>query len=129
MIDTTTADAYLAPRYGEDWTGLDMPVKVALLLQAADYILASYTFNIDAPEEHDAFRAAKFYLAFQLSKTPLNVAHSDAIASKEERLEGVVTEKTSYAVTTSADPYPLVTKFLKPITVQTGGFMVVGLCK
>lgn len=129
MIDTTTADAYLAPRYGEEWTGLDMSVKVALLLQAADYILATYTFTIEAPEEHDAFRAAKFYLAFQLSKTGLQVAHEDAVSSKTERLEGVVTETTAYAVTTSADPYPLVTKFLKPITARTGGFMVVGLTK
>lgn len=129
MIDNTSADAFLAPRYGEDWTDLDADVKTACLLKAQDYISATYTFIVDAPEEEACFKAATFYLAHALSTNALTIASSDAVASHEERLEGVVTEKTSYIVDAKRDPYPLVTKLLSPITARTGGFQVVGLTK
>jgi len=128
MSDTTDADAYMAARNYTDWSDLELAEKVGFLTQAADYILASYTFIVDDPEARNEFRAAKFILAYQLSKSPLALQHSDAIQSKEERLEGLSTEKTTYVVT-SSDPYPLVTKFLRTITAQTGGFQVVGLTK
>lgn len=129
MSEIEEADAYLGARNYTDWTDLELEEKVGLLLQAADYITATYTFTVDEPETRQEFKAAKCYLALQISRSPLSLQHADPVSSREERLEGVVTEKTSYAVARNSDPYPLVTKLLRPITAQTGGFQIVEVTK
>lgn len=129
MTTPTEADEFLAPRYGEDWTGLDLDEKVRYLTQAGDYITATYIFTSVDYQARDEYRAARCYLAFQLSKSPMALAHANPLASSETRLEGVVTEKASYAVQADSDPYPLVTKFLAPITVRKGGFQSVQVTK
>lgn len=128
MTDITDANDFLAARNLTDWSDLDLAEKVGFLAQAGDYILANYNFIIEAPETHDHYKSAKFWLAYQLSKSPLQVAHSNAIKSTENTLEGLVTEKVSYDVTTS-DPYPLITQLLRPITAQVGGFQIVQVTK
>ena len=129
MANITEADAFLEARNKVSWAALDTEEKTGLLTEAEDYLLAAYTFTVAEPQTEIAFKAASYYLAYELSKTPLAVSRTNQVQSKEERLEGVVTNKVSYAVGSNNDPYPLITQLLKSITAQTGGFRVVTLAK
>lgn len=123
------ADAYHAARATASWTAADPAARTAALIRATDYIDATYTFTV-TPYLGTALDALLVKATIAMAANALGKDLAGEVTrdvlEREEELTGVVKERTKYDTTKIADPYPLITKILAPITGSTGGGISVG---
>ena len=117
------ADLYHGDRATPGWSTAEDANRDAALIRATDYIDAHYRFTeLDLPTRA---RATIALAALALNDTLAGRAERDVVET-EQKLEGVGSKRLKYADRAPADPYPVVTKILAPITVQASGGVTVG---
>lgn len=115
-ITVSEADAYHTLRGNEDWQyfGTDAE-KLAALYRASDFIRATYRL-IDGDDVAALVREATIRLAPEID-TLSEKTTANGIKTKKESLDGVLSEETTYFDTVSvADPFPLISALLAPVT-------------
>lgn len=106
------ANTYHAARQNTAWAGLADPLKAALLVDAEDYILATYPVRTDLPpDEMEKFDSLICRLAGVFLTTPPEVATGDKIKKESKELAGMKKETEFEA--RSSDPYPYITVMVR----------------
>ncbi|WP_188063743.1 hypothetical protein [Sphingobium sp. KCTC 72723] len=115
-ITVSEADAYHTLRGNEDWQyfGTDAE-KLAALYRASDFIRATYRLII-TDDTADLVREATIRLAPEIDSLAEKNSAS-GIKTYKESLDGVLSEETTYFDNVAAaDPFPLITALLAPVT-------------
>lgn len=106
------ANNYHAMRQNAAWAGLADPLKAALLVDAEDYILATYPVRTDlTADEKTRFDSLVCRLAGVFLTTPPEVAAGDKIKKESKELAGMKKETEFEA--RSSDPYPYITVMVR----------------
>lgn len=129
--DTATADAYFEARNIAAWTDASDAQKSAALIRATDYIDATYIFRsvkltdeqpLENPRYGDTdINPAVIKATLELALIALS---ADLFANEREVIEeetsvGSISTSVTYA-SSNADPFPMVTKLLAPISARRG---------
>lgn len=128
-ISVSEADAYHTLRGNEDWQyfGTDAE-KLAALYRASDFIRATYRI-IDSETAVELVREATIRLAPEID-TLVTRSESSNIKTYKESLDGVLSEETTYFDTVAtADPFPLITALLLPVTKSVSSGKGIGVIK
>lgn len=106
------ANTYHAARRNLAWASLDPVLAVALLIDAEDYIRATYPVRTDlTDDEQRMFDSLVCRLADVFRTTPPEVATGDKIKKESKELAGMKKETEFEA--RSSDPYPYITVMVR----------------
>lgn len=117
-MDIQTANAFHAARGNEAWDG-SAEEKSAAILRAQDYIEAFYVLR-DGTENHPLRDKAAALLALEFLTGAPALRQTAQIVKTKEDTAGALVEEFEYG-DTPADPYPMITAILRPITVGGSG--------
>lgn len=103
-----TTNDFHALRNNSVWLDADMSDKAPALYKSSDYIRA--TWCVDGHEDDDTVVEAVMMLAPEMLAAPVRIQAGEREVLSEERGygNGAVETKTTYAKSTSNDPYPLI---------------------